>query len=101
MSKKVDPLNLGDISDAFPVNYVQLEELGKTNKEMVNHPKHYNQGTYEVIDVIEDWGLDFSAGSVVKYVARYAHKENPLEDLKKAKWYIDRLIEIEENKTDD
>ena len=61
-------------------------------KEWVRHPSHYNQGKIEVIDAIEDWGLDFNGGNVVKYVARHPHKENALEDLKKAKFYLDRMI---------
>ena len=61
-------------------------------KEMVNHPDHYNVGKIEVIDAIEDWGLNFCEGNVVKYVARHRHKNEPLEDLEKAKWYLDRLI---------
>ena len=61
-------------------------------KEMVNHPSHYNQGKIEVIDAIEDWDLNFCEGNVVKYVARHRHKTEPLEDLKKAKWYLNRLI---------
>ena len=58
----------------------------------VNHPSHYNQGCIEVIDAIEDWGLNFSEGNVIKYVARHRHKGEPLEDLKKARWYLERLI---------
>lgn len=61
-------------------------------KEKVNHPSHYNQGKIEVIDAIEDWELNFCEGNVIKYVARHRHKEEPLEDLKKAKWYLERLI---------
>ena len=60
--------------------------------EKVNHPAHYNSGKIEVIDAIHDWGLDFCLGNVVKYVSRYKHKDNPVEDLKKAKWYIERMI---------
>ena len=59
---------------------------------MVDHPDHYNQGRIEVIDAIEDWDLNFFFFFVVKYVARHRHKGEPLEDLKKAKWYLDRLI---------
>ena len=66
---------------------------GLAAREAVNHPTHYNTGNIEVIDAIEDWGLDFNAGNVVKYVARHQHKKNPVEDLKKARWYLDRLIE--------
>ncbi len=60
--------------------------------EKVNHPAHYNSGKTGVIDAIHDWGLDFCLGNVVKYVARHNHKENSLEDLKKAKWYLEYFI---------
>jgi len=63
------------------------------SKEKVNHPSHYNQGKIEVIDAIEDWDLNFCEGNVIKYVARHRHKAEPLEDLKKAKWYLERLID--------
>lgn len=66
---------------------------GLARREAVNNPPHYNQGNIEVIDAIEDWGLDFNGGNVVKYVARHKHKAEPLEDLKKARWYLDRIIE--------
>jgi len=65
-------------------------------RSLVDHPAHYNQGQYEVIDVIEDWNLGFHAGNVIKYVSRYPHKGTPLRDLKKAQWYLERLIEMEE-----
>lgn len=58
----------------------------------VDHPSHYNTGKIEVIDAIEDWQLGFHEGNVVKYVARAKHKRHELEDLKKAKWYLDRRI---------
>lgn len=60
---------------------------------VVDHPPHYNVGKIEVIDAIEDWKLGFHLGNVVKYVARAEHKGNALEDLRKARWYLDRLIE--------
>lgn len=59
----------------------------------VNHPKHYNSGKIEVIDAIEDWNMGFCDGNVVKYVARHKLKGKPIEDLKKAKWYLERLIQ--------
>lgn len=74
-----------------------LEMLAR--REAVNHPDHYNFGSIEVIDAIEDWGLDFNAGNVIKYVARHQHKKNPIEDLKKARWYLDRIIERKENES--
>lgn len=68
--------------------------------EKVDHPLHYNMGSIEVIDAIEAWELGFHAGNVVKYVARHKHKGDPLEDLKKARWYLQRLIELEEGNED-
>ena len=69
----------------------------------VNHPAHYNYGSIEVIDAIEAWDLGFHIGNAIKYLARYKQKGNPVEDLKKARWYIDRqiaLIEGNSNVTD-
>ena len=83
-------------TEEVAASYVQQLE-GLARYEAVNSPAHYNQGTIEVIDAIEDWGLDFNAGNVVKYVARHQHKTEPLEDLKKARWYLDRIIEGFEN----
>lgn len=60
--------------------------------DTVNHPRHYNAGKFEVIDVIEDWKLGFHLGNTVKYIARSPHKGNPIEDLEKARWYLDREI---------
>lgn len=71
---------------------------GFTVKEMVCHPNHYNQGKFEVIDVINDWKLDFNLGNTIKYIARAKHKGKELEDLKKARWYLDYEIRrLEEN----
>lgn len=64
----------------------------------INHPRHYNIGKIEVIAAIEDWGLGFHLGNVVKYVARAEHKGSVVEDLKKARWYLDRRIEQFEGK---
>ena len=65
--------------------------MNSKEKELVNHPSHYNQGI-EVINFIESHKMDFNEGNVIKYVTRYKHK-NGLEDLKKARWYLDRLIQ--------
>ena len=83
---KIDPFNLYDKTALSG-----LENIAR--REAVNHPSHYNSGNIEVIDAIEDWRLDFNAGNVVKYVARHQHKANPVEDLKKARWYLDRIIQ--------
>ncbi len=62
-------------------------------EDYVSQPKHYTKGKYEVIDVIEDWNLNFRLANVIKYVARHEHKGKPLEDLKKALWYLQREVD--------
>ncbi len=64
--------------------------------DMVNKPPHYNAGKIEVIDALEDWKLGFHAGNVVKYIARAKRKGTEIQDLKKARWYLDRLIKNRE-----
>lgn len=78
---------------------VQVNNLNKfTSKEdAVRHPAHYNQGKYEVIDVINDWKLDFNLGNVIKYVARADYKHNAIEDLEKARYYLDYEINRRKN----
>ena len=58
----------------------------------VKQPAHYTQGGIEVWDFILDQDLGYLAGNVVKYVCRYRFKGAPVEDLKKARAYLDRLI---------
>lgn len=57
----------------------------------VEKPAHYNQGKIEVCDFILDQKMDYLEGNIVKYVSRYKFK-NGLQDLQKAKWYLERLI---------
>ncbi|KKN57623.1 hypothetical protein LCGC14_0559950 [marine sediment metagenome] len=63
-----------------------------SKKENVNHPKHYNMGKFEIIDIIEDWDLGFHLGNAVKYIARARHKGKENEDVRKAIWYLKRYI---------
>lgn len=60
--------------------------------ERVNHPEHYNFSKFEVIDVIFDWTRDFCLGNALKYIARAGRKENEIEDLRKAKFYLQYFI---------
>ena len=92
---------------------IQMKEPGeafnscraRNGFDMVNHPKHYKaKNGMEVIDVIEAFTANLSGyeathtGNVIKYICRWKEK-NGLEDLKKAQWYLNRLIKnIEENK---
>jgi hypothetical protein len=63
--------------------------------EKVDHPVHYKPigAKYEAIDVIEDWDLGFSDGNAVKYICRHRFKNNPVEDIEKAIWYLKRHLE--------
>ena len=65
--------------------------------ERVNHPQHYGgkDNPYEAIKVIEAWDLDFCLGNTLKYISRAGRKERDreIEDLEKARWYLDRRIQ--------
>ena len=92
---------------------IQMKEPGESfnscrtrnGLDMVNHPKHYKaKNGMEVIDVIEAFTANLNGyeashtANVIKYICRWKEK-NGLEDLKKAQWYLDRLIKnIEEGK---
>ena len=84
-----------DVALARSLSLFEPTEEETTEPDPVNHPSHYNSGKIEVIDFIEDQGLGFNLGNVVKYTAR-AGKKDPtktLEDLRKAAFYLDREIE--------
>lgn len=68
----------------------------RTNHDPVNHPSHYTYGKIEVIDFIEDQRLGYHLSSVIKYVCRAGFKpgSDVIEDLEKARWYLDRFIGI-------
>lgn len=62
--------------------------------DAVNSPSHYAEGReFETIDVIEDWNLGYHLGNAVKYISRAGRKDDILQDLKKAQWYLNREIE--------
>ena len=65
--------------------------------DMVNHPPHYNQKGIECIDAIEaatDTGFEYYLqGNIMKYIWRYRYKDG-IQDLEKASWYLNKLIEI-------
>lgn len=69
-----------------------------TAPDPVNRPEHYTRGGIECIDVIEALGLGYHLGNAMKYLWRAGHKADALEDLKKARWYLDREIERREGK---
>lgn len=63
--------------------------------DKVNHPSHYNKGSIEVIEMIEDQGhgKGFTIGNAIKYTMRAGVKGDEIEDLEKAIWYLRRRIE--------
>jgi len=78
-------------------NQNDLVESTQENEDKINSPKHYNNGALgiETIDMIQNAVPDFGSyllGNVFKYVSRYQYK-NGLEDLKKAQWYLNKLID--------
>ena len=81
-------------------NIVDKEEKPKNEPDLVNHPSHYETGKFECIEVMEEaLGRDvvkgFCIGNAFKYLYR-AKRKNGLEDLKKARWYLDRVISMED-----
>ena len=66
----------------------------KPKKELVNHPNHYGgkDNPYEAIKVIEAWNLDFCLGNTIKYISRAGKKDDTVQELEKALWYLKREI---------
>jgi hypothetical protein len=78
------------------------EEYMKQQADMVNSPAHYADSSIETIDYIVDVLGEFEAisychGNIIKYTgSRLWKKGNPIEDAKKARWYMDKMIELME-----
>ncbi len=69
-------------------------------KSKIEHPDHYTLGGIETWDFIEAKKLNYNLGNVVKYVTRCDHKGSPIEDLQKARQYLDREIQRRQNDED-
>lgn len=78
-------------------NQYEVTNFDPPIPDMVNSPPHYTTGGIETIDFIEAKELNYHLGNVVKYISRARHKNNTLDDLKKAQWYLSREIERIEN----
>ena len=73
----------------------------KSLRDPVEHPAHYTFGKIEVLDAIEDWGLDYHRGNILKYLVRAGKKGDKLiEDLRKARFYLDRYIRLHQEHKD-
>ncbi len=95
-----------DCSSPYNLISARMHSQGKKNmKETVNHPDHYGgeKNPYEAIKVMTAWSKDWDPEAVVslspclKYISRHHLKGKPLEDLKKARWYLDNEIKRLEN----
>lgn len=97
----------------YPFDHIVKNEKGKYekvvdtvpesyNNDNVNHPFHYTFGKYEVLDILMDWFKnDPLLWQVGKYIARSKHKGNELEDLRKARFYLDKKISIVEEEEEE
>lgn len=71
---------------------LSVAKIDAAAKDNISHPAHYTATAVEPINVIEEWQLGFHLGNAVKYIARCELKGKPIEDLEKARWYLDREI---------
>lgn len=84
--------------------FIYFMELEPKKQDNVNSPSHYTHGGIECIEAIKaslstEGFKAYLKGNVQKYMWRYEYKSNPVEDLKKAQWYLNRLIKEEENES--
>lgn len=76
---------------------MRIKDAVKSTIDWVNKPPHYANRTYEVIDVMRDTQTlerhrGYLEGATLKYLMRWDKKENPRQDLEKARWYLTQLI---------
>lgn len=93
---EAEKVKLSEISNY----YSSTIETKTIQEDVVNHPKHYNAGKYETIDIIEDVISNyeisqdaFLVGQIIRYLSRAPLKGDYLENLEKAQWYLNRLVE--------
>jgi|TARA_R110000851_G_scaffold276146_1_gene428978 hypothetical protein len=93
------------IKDMRHMDYMRMmaeKENEMAKQDMVNHPKHYNESGIECIDALEavlgDGFSSYLQGNIIKYMWRFRYK-NGKEDLKKAQWYLNKLIEVHDDKS--
>ena len=77
-------------------------KLDKSKDDSINHPNHSNinregEQAIETYVYIRSWKMDYPESNIVKYVTRHPYKGKSLQDLKKARWYLDQLIKEVEN----
>lgn len=86
-----------ETNDANIVAWRQIPQRAIAAADTINHPSHYNQGSIECIDAMEEATKNLKGAeavctsNIIRYTWRWKDK-NGIEDLKKARWYLDRLI---------
>ena len=83
--------------------FIRITDTSESQKEMVNHPSHYKNNKYEAIDIMldifgKDKTLAFCELNAFKYLWRANNKGTDIQDKKKAIWYLNKYIELKENK---
>lgn len=76
--------------DDMPIIIADIPEPVKV--DLVNSPPHYQGNRFEVIDIIDDFGLTFNTGNAIKYILRAEKKGNKKQDLLKAIWYLEHEL---------
>lgn len=94
--KRIDAEN--EVADAAAQVRAEAATKNFFENEMVDSPAHYKVGGIETYDFIRAKRLSYELGNVVKYVSRAHWKFSTLEDLKKARWYLDAAIKQEEER---
>ncbi len=107
---QIGEINNNYVNEVMSTHYNNIDKVEKNLKSiedlenetiiensMVNHPQHYQSSKIEVIDIIDEFNLDFALGNVVKYILRSEKKGKQLEDLQKAAWYLNHKIKKLEN----
>ena len=93
-----------DLEEEFEIDFDvedMFKEWDEMQEDLVNSPPHYNKGGVECIEAIlaatHEQREGYLQGNIIKYIWRYRYK-NGLEDLKKARWYVEKLIEVYKEK---
>jgi hypothetical protein len=103
---EIDHQSNGRVRILFQKNYAYFYPISLIEEHLIPeeetnpvYPQHYGGGdnVYEAIKVIEAWDLGFNLGNTVKYIARCGKKDDELQELKKASWYLEREIAKLEN----
>jgi hypothetical protein len=95
IGKQDIPTPLQDIPTPLQDFATRVDGKGSSPDETQVGGDHYKDNEIQVWDAIHDWGLGYFSGNVIKYVARH-RKKNGVEDLKKARHYLDKLIAMSE-----